>query len=180
MKNCAGAKAREREKSMRLDTKRFKQIMEKKNITIDDLYYRTGITPKSCNTILSGSGFTDVRTVERMAEAVGLPDLNEIMGPDYIGQSSKTVDINFRENVIEFITDEDLATLTISQGRYKTRIRELAKSHPDECQILASNKDGSILAHVPVSWIRIYPQMELTEEERERRAKTMRQNRQKK
>lgn len=159
---------------MRLATKRFREIMEEKNLIIADLYHRTGITPKSCNTILSGSGFTDVRTIERMAEAVGLPDLNEIMRPDYIGQSSKTVDINFRENVIEFITDEYQATLTISQGRYKTRIRELAKSHPDECQILSSNKDGSILAHVPVSWIRIYPQMELSEEERQRRATTMR------
>lgn len=164
---------------MRLNTKRFKEIMEEQGFNIDDLYRRTGITPKSCNAILTGSGFTDVRTIERMAEAIGLPDLDEIMRPDYIGQSSKTVDISFRENVIEFITDEAEATLTISQGRYKTKIRELAKSYPDKCQILASNKDGSILAHVPVEWIRIYPRMELSEKERQRRAENMHQIRRK-
>lgn len=74
------------------------------------------------------------------------------------------------ENVIEFIKDEERATVTFSQGRYKSRIKQLAKSHPEECQIIAENQDGSMCAHVPVKWIRINPSKELSDEERERRS----------
>lgn len=74
------------------------------------------------------------------------------------------------ENVIEFLLNEKTATVTFSQGRYKTRIRELAKSHPEECEIVAENKDGSMCAHVPVAWIRINPTIELSENEKKRRA----------
>ncbi len=72
------------------------------------------------------------------------------------------------ENVIEFLKDEKRATVTFSQGRYKSRIRKLAAAHPEECQIVAENKDGSICAHIPVDWIRINPSRELTDEEKER------------
>lgn len=74
------------------------------------------------------------------------------------------------ENVIEFLLNEKTATVTFSQGRYKTRIRELAKSHPEECEIIAENKDGSICAHVPVAWVRINPTIELSDDEKKRRA----------
>lgn len=58
------------------------------------------------------------------------------------------------ENTIEFIKDNEKATVTFSQGRYKGRIRKLAKSHPEECQIIAENQDGSLCAHIPVNIIR--------------------------
>ena len=74
----------------------------------------------------------------------------------------------WNENVIEFIRDEERATVTFSQGRYKGRIRRLAKSHPGECQIVAENKDGSLCAHIPVGWIRINPSVELSEEHKEK------------
>lgn len=70
------------------------------------------------------------------------------------------------ENVIEFLMNEKTATVTFSQGRYKSRIRKLAQSHPEECEIVAENKDGSICAHVPVEWVKIIPQRQLTEEQR--------------
>lgn len=59
------------------------------------------------------------------------------------------------------------ATLTFSQGRYKSVIRKLAEKHPDDCQIVADNEDGSICAHVPVAWIRISPPKQYTEEQRQ-------------
>ena len=74
---------------------------------------------------------------------------------------------NCIENVIEFIKDEKRATVTFSQGRYKTRIKELTKSHPEECEIVAENKDGSICAHVPVAWVKIAPVRKTSEERRE-------------
>lgn len=71
------------------------------------------------------------------------------------------------ENVIEFLENQQRATVTFSQGRYKTRIRKLAKARPEECQIVAENKDGSILAHIPTSWVRITPPPVRTEAQRE-------------
>lgn len=72
----------------------------------------------------------------------------------------------FLENVIEFIENEKRATVTFSQGRFKSRIRKLAAEHPEECQIMKENKDGSLLAHVPVSWIKINPTRQLSDEQR--------------
>lgn len=72
------------------------------------------------------------------------------------------------ENAIEFIKDEKRATVTFTQGRYKGRIRKLAKSHPEECQIVAENQDGSMCAHIPVEWIRINPGIEISKEHRDK------------
>lgn len=83
---------------------------------------------------------------------------------------------NCIENVIEFIKGEDRATVTFSQGRYKSRVKNLAARYPEECQIVAENKDGSICAHIPVSWVRINPSMKLTEEQREKMAERARRN----
>ncbi len=74
---------------------------------------------------------------------------------------------NCIENVIEFIKGENRATVTFSQGRYKSRIKNLAERHPEECQIVAENKDGSICAHIPVSWVKISPPANRTEKQRE-------------
>lgn len=70
------------------------------------------------------------------------------------------------ENVIEFLTDQKQATLTLSQRRYTTKIEKLAKERPDECIIEARNKDGSIVAVVPVSWIKVSPPKQMSEEQR--------------
>lgn len=83
------------------------------------------------------------------------------------------------ENVIEFLENQERATVTFSQGRYKSRIKKLAAERPEECGIVAENQDGSLCAHIPVAWIRINPGMELTEEQREQKAETMRRNFQK-
>ena len=77
------------------------------------------------------------------------------------------------ENVIEFIENEKRATVTFSQGRFKTRIRKLAAEHPEECQIMKENKDGSLLAHIPVSWIKINPTRQLSDEQRKELAERM-------
>jgi len=74
------------------------------------------------------------------------------------------------ENVIEFLLNERTATVTFSQGRYKTRIRKLAQSHPEECEIVAENKDGSICAHIPVEWVKIIRPRDLSDKEKERLA----------
>ena len=81
------------------------------------------------------------------------------------------------ENVIEFMTNDTRATLSFSQGRYKSVIRKLAEKHPEDCRIIADNKDGSICAHVPVSWLRISPPRQYTEEQRQQMGERLKQNR---
>lgn len=84
---------------------------------------------------------------------------------------------DFRENVIEFVLNSDVATCTFYQQRYVTRIKELAKKKPDKCKITAENSDGSIVAHIPVSWIRINPEKELSDEQRQAIAERLNKHR---
>ena len=82
---------------------------------------------------------------------------------------------NMHENVLEWIKNEPVATVTFSQGKYITKIRKLAKRFPDECQITHENQDGSIVAHIPVKWIKINnTQREMTEEEKRLAAERIR------
>lgn len=74
---------------------------------------------------------------------------------------------DIKENVIEFLKGSDTATLSLTQGRYITRVRELAKKRPNECKIMRENTDGSIVAHIPTSWVKIHPTRELSDEQRE-------------
>ena len=78
------------------------------------------------------------------------------------------------ENVIEFLTDQKKATLTLSQRRYITKIEKLAEKPPEECIIEARNKDGSIVAVVPVSWIKVSPPKQMSEEQRRASAERLR------
>ena len=71
-----------------------------------------------------------------------------------------------QENCIEFLRGSKTATVTFSQGRFISKIEKLAEKFPDEVQIVARNK-GSIVAHIPTSYIKINNRSrELSEEER--------------
>lgn len=73
------------------------------------------------------------------------------------------------ENTIEFLKDESTATVTFSQGRYISRIRELKERFPDQVEITdePETNGGYLVAHVPTKWIRVSPppQREYTEEQ---------------
>lgn len=56
-----------------------------------------------------------------------------------------------QENVLEFLRNSDTMTVTFCQGRFITKVRELAEKFPEEVEITAENEDGSIVAHLPVS-----------------------------
>lgn len=77
------------------------------------------------------------------------------------------------ENVIEWLRDEKRATLSLSQRRTISRVKQLAEQYPDECQIVAENRDGSVCAHVPVSWVKISPPREVSETQREASRRNM-------
>lgn len=70
------------------------------------------------------------------------------------------------ENVIEFLRGQQTATVCFSQQRFVNRIIELAKNYPQVCVIKDMNNDGSIVAHIPVEWVKIRPPRQMTEEQR--------------
>ena len=151
---------------MRLRTKEYKEIMQEKGLTTDQLCKSTGLSGFSLNWILDNGGFTSDGTLKALAIAAAV-ELKGIVRPDPLDNV---------ENGIEFLKDSKTATVQFCQGRYKSRIKKLAAERPDECEILAENKDGTLLAHIPVEWIRINPGVMLTEEQKRKKAETMRRN----
>ncbi len=150
---------------MRLNVDSYRCILAEKRLSDAEVVKSTGLSERTYKWILE-NGFIECETLERIADAVSCK-VGDILKPDYEG---------YTENVIEWVKDGDQATLSLSQRRTISRVKQLAEQYPDQCQILAENKDGSLYAHLPVSWIRINPGMELTEEQREKRADTMREN----
>ena len=61
------------------------------------------------------------------------------------------------ENVIEWLTGERTATLTLSQSKYKTRAKTLPKKYPEKVTVDYVNDDGTMLVYLPTSWIKINP-----------------------
>lgn len=55
------------------------------------------------------------------------------------------------ENVIEWIRGDKVAGVTLTSGRLANKVKKLAETRED-VEIVAQNKDGSIFAHIPVSW----------------------------
>ena len=153
---------------MRMNVDNYRCILSKSGLNDAEVCKRTGLTEKSLIYILN-NGFLEISTLERIADALHVP-VKVISKPDSTGCN---------ENVIEFVKDSNWATVTVTQGRYKSRIEKLAAERPEECEIVVKNRDGSMTAHIPVSWIRINPSMNLTEEQRKRIAERMRQNRKK-
>lgn len=93
---------------------------------------------ESCRTVRKNV-FVDFRRfienemLERIADVIGC-QVRDILRPDYEGYS---------ENIIEWKKDAPKAILSLSQRGMIAKIKRLAERRPDECQILAENKDGS-------------------------------------
>ena len=72
------------------------------------------------------------------------------------------------ENVIEFIENSKEMTVTLSQARFISKVKKLAKQFPDEVKIIVENEDGTIVAHMPVSALHLnIIKREMTDEEKE-------------
>ena len=141
--------------------------MKQQNIEKADIERMTGIAVQTLDWIFENE-YLEVSTLERLAEVVDC-DTREIALPDY----------HDNENVSEWLKGGKTATLSLTQGRTITRIMKLAKSRLEECRIIAENVDGSIVARVPVGWIKISPIREVSEEQKEAarvRMKEMREN----
>lgn len=72
-----------------------------------------------------------------------------------------------REYSIDWIQGNGYASVSApSASALKNQILRLKEKYPDEVTIINANKDGSIFAHVPISYIRVSHPRQLTEEQR--------------
>lgn len=71
-----------------------------------------------------------------------------------------------KENVIEWVNGGKIATLTLNQKKYINRIRKL-EIEDKNVEIIGENEDGSIVAHVPVEYIKIIPPRKISEAQKE-------------
>lgn len=55
-----------------------------------------------------------------------------------------------KENVIEWITGDKRVTVSLTQKRFINRVKMLAEKHPEDVEIIAENRDGTICAHLPL------------------------------
>lgn len=156
---------------MRVDTKKYAGLMKKQKIDKSDVERITGIKPHTMDWILE-HGFVEFHTLETLSVAVNCK-LRDIVMADY---SFEDGEYGSNENVIEWITNSDYATITVNQGSTKSRIKKLAGSRPQDCFIVAENQCGSLCARIPRSWVKINPSLELSEEERLIRAERARKN----
>lgn len=73
------------------------------------------------------------------------------------------------EFCIEWPRSSKTATVTAPNNTsIKNKIVRLAQEKPEDVQIIAENEDGSILAHVPIKYVKISPPRQISEEDRER------------
>lgn len=71
-----------------------------------------------------------------------------------------------RENNIEWLNGQDRVTVSFSQAKYINKVKKLAEKHSD-VEIVAENNDGSITAHLPLSYIKVSPPRQMSEEQKE-------------
>lgn len=149
---------------MRLNISKYQEMMKQQNIDKADIERMIGITVQTLDWIFENE-YLEVSILERLAQVIEC-DTREIALPNHYDN----------ENVIEWFRGGKTATLSLTQGRTITRVMKLAKSRPEECKIIAENADGSIVAKVPVGWIRINPPKQFTEEQKKEMVSRLNRN----
>ena len=61
------------------------------------------------------------------------------------------------ETVIEHLEGKKTWTISTDERTWKNRLCKLAEQHPDDVECVAINRDGSMMFHVPESWVKIRP-----------------------
>ena len=95
-------------------------------------------------------------------------------------EKEKVSAADFRDNNIEWINGSDKVTASFYMKRFVNKIKKLAKTCPEVTY--EENKDGSLLCHFPLKFLKISrpQQREFTEEQRREAAERLAKVRQKK
>ncbi len=80
------------------------------------------------------------------------------------------------EFAIEWIKGADHAGVTVPSGTaFKSKLIRLSQKYPNEVKILKINSDGSLFAHIPVSYVKISPPKQVSEEQKAAAAERFKQ-----
>lgn len=83
---------------------------------------------------------------------------------------------SYNENCIEWISNQHSITCTFSQLKWVNKVKQLQKKHPDKVKIVAENKDGSIVAKMPIKALKLsIIERELSEEQRQEMSHRLKQ-----
>lgn len=83
---------------------------------------------------------------------------------------------DLKETTWEHIYGDKTATMYTSERSRINELIRLREQYPDLVEIVAENKDGSIVVHIPAEWMRLRPKRKcnLTEEQRAAAAERLR------
>lgn len=83
---------------------------------------------------------------------------------------------SMNEFSIEWIKGAEYAGITVPSGTaLKSKLLKLADKNPKDVKIIAVNKDGSLYAHMPISYVKISPPRQVSEEQKEAASERFRQ-----
>lgn len=83
---------------------------------------------------------------------------------------------SYNENCIEWISGQHSIICTFSQLKWVNKVKQLQKKHPEKVKIMIENKDGSIVAKMPIKALKLsIIERELTEEQRQEMSHRLKQ-----
>jgi len=80
-----------------------------------------------------------------------------------------------QETIITFNEDEPIADVFTYNRKLKHRLEKLYEQYPNDIKTYKNNGADGVTYYVPKGWIKINPSLNLTEEERQKRAEQMRE-----
>ena len=76
--------------------------------------------------------------------------------------------VNNNENCVEFLNNQKTMTVSFCCQKWITKIKKLSQSNPDDVEIIAENKDGSICAKLPIKFLKISAPRKVSDEQRQK------------
>ena len=76
--------------------------------------------------------------------------------------------VNNNENCVEFLNNQKTMTVSFCSQIWITKIKKLSQSNPDDVEIIAENKDGSICARLPIKYLKISTPRKVSDEQRQK------------
>lgn len=76
--------------------------------------------------------------------------------------------VNNNENCVEFLNNQKTMTVSFCSQKWITKIKKLSQSNPNDVEIIAENKDGSICAKLPIKYLKISAPRKISDEQRQK------------
>ena len=108
----------------------------------------------------------DIKDVEDFDEDINYTELEDDLLYDDNDAFVRASD--YRENAIEWYLGEKTMTVTLTQRKLINKLMRYADRYPEEVQIKKVNEDGTVLMHVPLSYLKLSRPRAVTEEQRQR------------